>query len=108
MLLFVIITTMYAISIMFNKEINKTDFSEIEVVLFFRICEINKVKEINANKPAIRTSKILNPTVFEGVLKLTSLSNSAFFGNISCRSKAWSPFDNSSIKSYCTRVSKLW
>jgi hypothetical protein len=93
---------------MFNNEIIKTDLSEREVVLFFRICEINKAKEIRANNPAISTSIILNSTVLEGVLKLTSLSNSEFFGNISGRLKAWSPFDSSSVKLYCTRVSKLW
>ena len=69
-------------SIMFNKEITRTDFGEREVVLFFRICEINKAKEIRANNPAISTSKILNATEFYGVLKFTSLSNSGLFGNI--------------------------
>jgi hypothetical protein len=83
MLLFVINTAIYAISIKFNNTITKTDFGEREVVLFFRICERNSAKEIRANKPAFRPSKILNATVFEGVLKLTSLSNSEFFGNIS-------------------------
>ena len=108
MLLFVINTTIYAISVMFNNENAKTDFGEREVLLFCRIREINKAKEIRANNPAIRTSKILNSTVFEGVLKLTSLSNSEFFGNISGRLKVWSPFDSSSVKLYFTRVSKLW
>jgi hypothetical protein len=83
MLLFVINTAIYIISIKFNNTITKTDFGEREVVLFFRICERNSAKEIRAKKPAFRQSKILNDTVFEGVLKLTSLSNSEFFGNIS-------------------------
>ena len=68
MLLFVINATIYATSIMFNNEITKTDFREREVVLFFRICEINKTKDMRANNPAISTSIILNSTVFEGVL----------------------------------------
>ena len=106
--LFVINTTVYAISIMFNNEITKTDFGEREVVLFFRICEINIAKEIRANNTAISTSKILNATEFDGVLKFTSLSNSEFFGNISGRFRIWSPFDSSSVKLYCTKVSKLW
>ena len=105
MLLFLINTTMYPISIMFNNEITKTDFREREDVLFFRICERNKAKEIRAKKATIRTSKILNATVFEGVLKLTSLSNSEFFGNISGILIMWSPFDSSSVKAYCTNVS---
>ena len=67
---------------MFNDEITKTDFGEKEVELFFRNCEINKVKEIRANNTAISTSKILIATEFDGVLKFTSLSNSAIFGNI--------------------------
>ncbi len=95
-------------SIMFNNEITKTDFREREVVLFFRICEINKAKEIRANNPAISTSKILNATEFDGVLKFTSLSNSGLFGNISGRFRIWSPFESSSVKPYCIKVSKLW
>ena len=108
MLLFVINTTIYAISIIFNNEITKTDFGAREVVMFFRFCEINKAKEIRANNPAISKSKILNATVFDGVLKLTSLSNSEFLGNISGILIIWSPFDSSSAKLYCTIVSKLW
>ena len=57
---------------MFNNEITTTGFGEGEVVLFFRICEINKAIEISANKPAISPSKILNATEFDGVLKFSN------------------------------------
>ena len=67
----------------FNKEITNTDFKEREELPFLRTCEINKAKVVSANITIISKSKILNATVFEGVLKLTSLSNSELFGNIS-------------------------
>ena len=92
----------------FNVEIIKTDFRDREVVVFFDVKEMKKVKEIKPNMAAINTRIILITTEFEGVLKFLSRSNSEFFGNISERLKKWSPFDNSFVKLYCTTVSKLW
>lgn len=107
MALFVSSTIMYPMSSIFNKAIITADFSESEAILFFRISEINNAIEIRVNNPEISTSKILNAIEFDGVLKFTNLSNSAFWGNISEMLMIWSPFDSSSVKLYCISESKL-